>query len=180
MLYKPSQDVSELFEQLNDVMNDWQDLSYKPNSINQIEDKLERFYKDNHIDVNDVGRFDSDVKMTEEQINELYDIAVMASKQDIYLEDFEAKFEKAKGKADIETLEDYAEFVDNKTQFEDSVLSSTKMSYYEYEDLLEHALKDKRRTEKGVQDLIIEAFTQKGKTGNDLYDYIWNKTRKRR
>lgn len=179
-MFKASKAVAEFFESLNSVLDEWQDLAYKPNAVNQIVDTLERFYKDNNIDANDVGRFDSDIIATQEQIEELYDIAKMASEKDIYLEDFEEKFEKAQGKADIETLEDYAEFVDNKTQFEDSVLSSTKMSYYEYEDLMEHALKDKRRTEKSVNDMIVQAFTEKGKTGSDLYDYIWSKTSKRR
>lgn len=180
MKFKVSEAVGELMEKINDVMDEWQDLDYKPNSITQIEDTLERFYKDNNIDTYDVGRFDTDLELSEEQINELADIADMAQKQDIYLEDLESKFEKAQGKADIETLEDYAKFIDNKTEFEDSILSSSKMSYYEYEDLMKHALKDKRRNEASVNKMIIEAYTKKGLEGSVLYDFVWNKTRKKR
>lgn len=165
---------------LNDVMDEWEGLDYKPNAITQIEDTLERFYKDNNIDTYDVGRFDTDLRLSEEQINELADIADMAQNQDIYLEDLESKFEKAQGKADIESLEDYARFIDDKTAFEDSVISSSKISYYEYEDLMKHALKDKRRNESSVNKMIIEAYTQKGLEGSDLYDFVWNKTRKKR
>lgn len=180
MLYKPSKEVSELMNKLNYVMDEWEGLDYKPNSISQIEDTLERFYKDNDIDTYDLGRFDTDLRLSEEQINELADIADMAQNQDIYLEDLENKFKSAQGKADIETLEDYARFIDDKTAFEDSIISSSKISYYEYEDLMKHALKDKRRTESSVNNMIIEAYTKKGLEGSDLYDFVWNKTRKKR
>ena len=180
MKFKVTEAVGELMDKLNEVIDEWQDLDYKPNSITQIEDTLERFYNDNNIDTYDVGRFDTSLVLSEEQINELADIADMAQNQDIYLEDFEKKFESAQGKADIETLEDYAKFVDNKTQFEDSIISSSKMSYYEYEDLMKHALKDKRRSEESVNKMIIDAYTKKGLEGSDLYDFVWNKTRKKR
>lgn len=171
--------IAEFMEKINDVLNDWQDLAYKPNSINQVEEMLDRFYTDNNIEVSDSGRFDTDVQLTEQQAEELLSIADKASDMNIYLEDFENKFDKAQGKHDIETIEDYAEFVDNKTQFEDSTLSSSKMSYYEYEDLLKTARnKSKWYTEVRVNKMIENAFLKKGKTGSELYDYIFKKIRK--
>lgn len=171
--------IAEFMEQINDVMNDWQDLAYKPNSINQVEEMLERFYDDNNIEVSDSGRFNTDVQLTEQQALELLDIANKASDMDIYLEDFENKFDKAKGKQGIETLENYAEFVDDKTAYEDSVIGSSKMSYYEYEDLLKTARnKSKWYTEDRVNKMIENAFLNKGKTGGELYDYMFKKLRK--
>lgn len=171
--------IAEFMEKINDVLNDWQDLAYNPNSINQVEEMLERFYDDNNIEVSDSGRFNTDVQLTEQQAEELLDIANKVSDMDIYLEDFENKFDKAQGKQGIETLEDYAEFVDNKTQFEDSTLSSSKMSYYEYEDLLKTARnKSKWYTEDRVNKMIENAFLNKGKTGDELYDYMFKKLRK--
>lgn len=171
--------IAEFMEQINDVMNDWQDLAYKPNSINQVEEMLGRFYEDNNIEVDDNGRFNTDVQLTEQQAQELLDIANKASDMDIYLEDFENKFDKAQGKQGIETLEDYAEFVDDKTAYEDSVIGSSKMSYYEYEDLLKTASnKSKWYTEDRVNKMIENAFLNKGLTGNDLYDYMFSKLRK--
>lgn len=168
--------IAEFMEKINDVLNDWQDLAYKPNSINQVEEMLERFYDDNNIEVDDSGRFNTDVQLTEQQAEELLDIANKASDMDIYLEDFENKFDKAQGKQGIETLEDYAEFVDDKTEFEDSVIGSSKMSYYEYEDLLKTAShKSKWYTKTRVDKMIENAFLNKGKTGGDLHSYIFNK-----
>lgn len=179
MAYKISKPLAEFMEQLNDVMNEWEDLAYKPNSINQAEEMLQRFYEDNNIETNDTGRFDTDLSLTEEQINELYDIADAIQKKDIYLEDFEDKFNSAQGKQGIETLEDYAEFVDDKTAYEDSVLGSSKMSYYEYEDLLKTASnKSKWYTEERVNKMIENAFLKTGKTGGELYDFMFNKLRK--
>lgn len=171
--------IAEFMEKINDVMNDWQDLAYKPNSINQVEEMLERFYNDNNIEVDDNGRFNTDVQLTEQQAQELLDIANKASDMDIYLEDFENKFDKAQGKQGIETLEDYAEFVDDKTAYEDSVIGSSKMSYYEYEDLLKTASnKSKWYTEDRVNKMIENAFLNKGLMGSDLYDYMFSKLRK--
>ena len=179
MAYKISKPVAEFMEQLNEVMNEWEGLEYKPNSISQIEDALERFYTDNNIDTYDVGRFDTNLRLTEEQINELSDIAQMAQNKDIYLEDLENKFQSAQGKQGIETLEDYARFIDDKTAYEDSVIGSSKMSYYEYEDLLKTARnKSKWYTEDRVNKMIENAFLNKGKTGGELYDYMFNKLRK--
>lgn len=171
--------IAEYMEQINDVLNDWEDLAYKPNSINQVEEMLERFYNDNNIEVDDSGRFNTDVQLTEQQAEELLAIADKASDMDIYLEDFENKFVKAQGKHGIETLENYAEFVDDKTAFENSVIGSSKMSYYEYEDLLKTARnKSKWYTEDRVNKMIENAFLNKGKTGDELYDYMFKKLRK--
>lgn len=179
MAFKISKEVAEFMEILNDVMNEWENLAYKPNSINQAEEMLQRFYEDNNIETNDTGRFDTDLSLTEEQINELYDIADSIQKKDIYLEDFEDKFQSAQGKQGIETIEDYAEFVDDKTEFENSVIGSSKMSYYEYEDLLKTASnKSKWYTKDRVDKMIENAFLNKGKTGGELYDYMFNKLRK--
>lgn len=171
--------IAEYMEQINNVLNDWEDLAYKPNSVNQIEEMLDRFYTDNNIEVDDSGRFNTDVQLTEQQAEELLSIADKASDMDIYLEDFENKLDKAQGKHDIETLEDYAEFVDDKTAFENSVIGSSKMSYYEYEDLLKTARnKSKWYTEDRVNKMIENAFLNKGKTGDELYDYMFKKLRK--
>ena len=176
---KLNKPIADYMEQLNDVMNDWQDLAYKPNSIKQVEEMLSRFYENNNIEVDDNGRFNTDVQLTEQQAQELLDIANKASDMDIYLEDFENKFDKAQGKQGIETLEDYAEFVDDKTAYEDSVIGSSKMSYYEYEDLLKTARnKSKWYTEDRVNKMIENAFLKTGKSGGELYDYMFNKLRK--
>ena len=175
---KLTQPVQEFMEKINDVLNDWIDLDYTPNSVRQVEDMLDKFYTQNNIEVNDYGRFDTDISLTEEQANELYSIADFAQNQDIYLEDFEQKFEKAQGKHGLQSIEQYSEFVDKKTRFEDSVLSSSKLSYYEYEALQRKASKDKRRTEKGTDKMIEDAFLKKGYTGSDLYEYVYKKLSK--
>lgn len=175
---KVSKAVSELFEALNDVLNDWEDLDYKPNAVKQVEDMLDRFYNQNMLEVRDSGRFDTDVSLTTEQENELYDIAQHAVNEDIYLEDFEKKFESAQGKHGLETIEQYSEFIDEKTRYEDSILSSSKMTYYEYEALQKKASKDKRRTSKGTDKMIRDAFLDKGLTGSDLYDYVYKRLSK--
>lgn len=168
-------EVAEFLEKLNEVLDEWESLAYKPNDVRELENVLENFYDNNMLEVRDVGRFDIDVTLSIEQENELYDIAQQFKDKDIYLEDLEKKFESAKGKHDIETLEDYAEFIDEKTIFENSVISSSKMSYYEYEALLERASKDKRRTEKSTNKMIEDAYLNQGLEGSDLYDFIYDK-----
>lgn len=177
---KLPQAISEYMEALNDVLNDWEDLDYKPNAVSQVENMLDNFYSNNLLEVKDSGRFDTDISLTTEQQDELYNIAQFAQNQDIYLEDFEAKFESAQGKHGLETIEDYAEFIDLKSRFEDSILSSSKLSYYEYEALQKKASKDKRRTENSTNKMIREAFLNKGLTGSELYDYVYKRLSKKR
>ena len=177
-MFKLTQPVQEFMEGLNDVLNDWEDLDYKPNDVRQVEEMLDRFYDQNSIDVSDTGRFNTDINYSEEQIAELYDIADFAKNQEIYLEDLESKFKKAKGKHGISTLEDYASFIDKKTRFENSVISSSKISYYEYEALQRKASKDKRRTVEGTDKRIENAFLKKGLTGSDLYDFVYKQLSK--
>lgn len=171
--------ISEFMEKINDVLDEWEDLSYKPNSVRQVEDMLDRFYTENNLDARDFGRFDTDLTLNDDQIEELRDIATTAYDKDIWLEDFESKFEKAKGKHDLNTLEDYADFADKNQRFSDSVLSSSKMNYYAYEALVKKAQKKGYwYSEKRVNKMIENAFLNKGKEGEDLYNYIYTKLSK--
>ena len=171
--------IAEFMEKINDVLNDWEDLSYKPNSVRQVEDTLDRFYTENNLEARDFGRFDTDLNLNDDQIEELRDIAMSAYDKDIWLENFESKFEKAKGKHDIETLEDYADFADKNQRFSDSILSSSKMNYYAYEALVKKAQKKGSwYSEKRVNRMIENAFLNKGKEGEDLYNFIYNKLSK--
>lgn len=169
------QEIAEFLEAMNSVLDEWEGLAYKPNKVRELESLLENFYDNNSLEVRDAGRFDTDVTLTDKQENELFDIAKKFQDEDIYLEDLESKFESAQGKHDIETLEDYAEFIDEKTIFENSVLSSSKLSYYEYEALMERASKDKRRTVISTNKLIEDAYLNQGLEGSDLYDFIYDK-----
>lgn len=160
--------ISEATNKLLEVREEidkWDDLGYKPNIINNAEKDLNDFFnKHNEHD------------LSESEADELNDILDNIQRQDYKLDSFEAKFEKAKGKRDINTIEDYAEFVDKKTVFENEILSSSKLSYYDYEELQKKAKKtDRRRTWNSIDKMIEKAYLDTGKTGDDLYDYVYDK-----
>lgn len=161
--------ISEATNKLLEVREEidkWDDLGYKPNIINNAEKDLNDFFK-NH----------SEHDLTESEADELNDILDNIQRQDYKLDSFEAKFEKAKGKRDnINTIEEYAEFVDKKTVFENEILSSSKLSYYDYEELQKKAKKtDRRRTWNSIDKMIEKAYLDTGKTGDDLYDYVYDR-----
>lgn len=181
MKFKLTEVQAEFMEKMNDVLNDWEDMSYKPNAVKQVEDTIKRFYDNNNIEVRDDGRFDTNIELeSESQLEEMTNIAQMSYNQDIWLDDLESKFEKAQGKHGLQTMEDYTRFIDAKTKFENSVLSSSKMSYYEYEALQKKASKDKRRNPKSTDRMIEDVFLKKGLTGNDLYDYVYKRLSKKK
>lgn len=176
MTGKISNELAGAMEELNNLLNDWEGLSYKPNGVREVENVLEKFYDNNMIETGDVGRFDTEAQYNEEQIEELTDIYDRFKDEDIKFDDFQKKFEKAQGKHGIETIEDYAEFIDKKTIYEKEAVSGSKMSYYEYEALVEKAKKKNSKwySEKRINKMI-ETAMKKGKEGTDLYEYMADK-----
>lgn len=161
-------DINRLTNKLlevNENLQEWDKYNYTPNAVREGNQLLDDFFA-----VHDLNDLSTDAQ------DELNDILDKIEKSDYKVESLEAKFDKAKGKHGLETMEEYTEFIDAKERFNDKVLASSGLSYYEYEALQQKALKrDRRRTERSIDRLITEAYTVQGKEGDSLYEYIYDK-----
>lgn len=184
-----------LFGKLNQVLNDWKGLSYKPNDVRIAENMLEQFYDWTGKDVKNPYRFNLRMKYTDDQQDELRDIALAIYDMDIYqtdlrkkfrrqrakdskqtfegyVDDISKKFEKAHGKHGIQTFEEYVEFIDKKNRFMNMAFNSSALNYYQYEKLLNRA-KSAKVTQDELDDMIYAQYQKNGATHDKLYKYIY-------
>ena len=169
--------ISERMDAINETLDAWAGSSYKPNSVRQAEQMIKQFNRRHKIKSN---RFDSNMELGE--LDEINADTIIDAIEDseIYIEDLEAKFygtstsEGAQGKAGIDTFEDYTRFIDNKTRFENKIISSGKISYYEYEVLSKKA-KAHEISQKALDERIRYAYLKKGLEGEMLYDWIYSR-----
>ena len=173
--------AKKLFSQLNKALDEWDALGIKPNAVRYAENMLESFYEWAGKKPKNGDRFNSRLRLDEDETEELIEIAKSISDMDIYVgdkydEQFLKAYEtvKASGKHNIKTLEDYQRFVDAKERFAENKLIGSTISYYEYERLLLKARrKNKSFTEKQLNEKIIELYNQTGYEGEGLYEFVY-------
>lgn len=171
----------QLFSQLNKALNEWENLGVKPNAVRHAENLIESFYEWAGKNPKEKDRLSTQLKLNEEQTEELIEIGKSIASMDIfvgdkYKEQFLKAFEtvRASGKHGIETIEDYQKFVDAKERFAQNKLIGSIISYYEYERLLQKARrKNKSFTEKQLNEKIIELYRKTGYEGEGLYEFVY-------
>lgn len=175
-------EYKKLFREINKNLNEWNKLGSKPNEVRYAESLLSAFYESIGKSPKVDDRFNLRIKYTEEQQEELEEIAQAVANFDniepttLYDKKFIEKFKKAKGKADINTIEDYVKFIDRKNIFEQERLLSSVLSWYEYNELLKRT-KDKDLTSDDLNSMIVNTYKRKGLQHDTLYEYIYRKLR---
>ena len=171
----------QLFSQLNKALDEWDALGVKPNDVRYAENMLNQFYEWVGKEPKNPDRFSSRLKLDDDQMEELEEIAQAIANMDIYASDeydesFIKKFEKVKGKHNIETIEDYKNFIDGQQRFKDNVLIASVMDWYEYEKLTMKANK-KGWNEERLNTLIIDVYQKYGYEGEQLYEFVYKHIR---
>lgn len=157
--------LNDRLDEVNDNLLEWDNLGYTPNAVKEGNQLLDNFFEQHDRS-----------NLSTDEAEELTDILDKIESSDYKVESLEAKFEKAQGKHGLDTMEDYAKFIDQKTRFEDSILASSQMSYYEYEALQQKARKKGRwYSERRVNNMIANAYLKHGKEGDNLYEFIYDK-----
>lgn len=167
-----------LFRFLNKFIRKWNKYGGKPMILRKYENLLEQFYEWSGKTPKEDNVFNLRVKLNEDQQDEFFDIAYSFAQEieedtlrydpdDLY-----GKFLKAQGKHGIETLQDYVDFIDQKTIFSKEQVISSSMSYYEYEKLMERA-RTKGVSQETLNQDITRMYLIEGLKGDALYEFIY-------
>lgn len=185
---KEKKKQKQKFKSLNKKLDKWDDFNADPNDVKSIKSNLKEFYKRNDLEPEDNERFDTSIKYTKEQMEELQQIADAAENKDINVEDwawrFEGyeeeldpvsmkKFESNVGQYGIETFEDFVNFYENMNRWKNDKYLSFLLSSDQVAELFEYA------GELGIEDpaqFVMETaffeYSNSGMMKGDLYDFI--------
>lgn len=176
-------EYKQLFNRINEELDKWEKVGVKPNKIRYAENLIERFYEWVGKSPKNDNRFSTRLKYTEEQENELEEIAQsiannFMSVEDEYSEQFVDQYEKVKNKMGFKTIEDFKNWVDAKDRFKTERLISSVIGWYEYEKLKQrYSKKHPKLTEKQVESYlnkkITNVYLKHGFEREQLYDFVY-------
>lgn len=179
-----SKEYKSLMKELNKTLDDWDELGVKPNEVRQAEHMLELFYEWSGKNPKDTARFSTRLKLTDEQQEELEQIAQSFVNMDIfadehYKENFLKAWERAKQHG-FENIEEYKNFIDAKERFEKEKLIASIMSYYEYEMIKRKYSRNHKNeiSEEDLNKLILNIYKSTGKEGEELYEFVYKNINK--
>lgn len=186
--------IRDLFIGLNNLMDEWDDKGVTSNNLNLFRDKLEDFYKRNNLKVKNTDRFSWQKGMTEDQAEELYNLAYqmgtdpysdMSTYEDLLDDDFSDlgtqttydsinldAFQKISEQySNINTFQDYVDFIDRMNNFKSNALLSSILDSNQVAEL--YALGSwQNLTDEDVNNIIAFEYSMSGKTGDKLYNTI--------
>lgn len=186
--------IRDLFIGLNNLMDEWDDKGVTSNNLNLFRDKLEDFYDRNNLNVKNTDRFSWQKGMTEDQAEELYNLAYqmgtdpysdMSTYEDLLDEDFTDlgtqttydsinldAFQKISEQySDINTFQDYVDFIDRMNNFKSNALLSSILDSNQVAEL--YALGSwQNLSDEDVNNIIAFEYSMSGKTGDKLYNTI--------
>lgn len=164
--------TSERANALNDLLESYDTLKYKPQGVKNVESMLEGFYDGAGKNPKDSDRFNSRVKLTPEQEEELDAIAdTLLSTNDEIIEQAQEKYEKYKNKYGWESVEDAFIFTDRMAMYGSDALLRSVLSSEQILALFE-AGEEKGLTEDEVSELAYIDYSTSGLTYDDLYNRV--------
>ena len=175
-----SKEYKSLMKELNKALDEWEKLNVKPNEVRQAEHMLELFYDWSGKKPKDTARFNTRLKLTEEQQDELEQIAqsfvdmeIFAS--DYYDEPFMKAFEKVKGRYGINTIDEYRDYVDAKDRYRSEKIVTSVIGWYKYDKLKQRYSKsfNEQVSEEDLNELLTNVYLATGKEKEDLYEFIY-------
>ena len=189
--------IRDLFNQLNEAMNDWDKAGFTSNDLKLYQDKLEDFYNKNNMNVAHNDRFSWQKDMTQEQADELFDLAESMAQDDyVYLETYQdmlnmdyedigtqSTYDKINLEAisniseqypdSVQNLEDYVNFIDRMNNYKNNAMLSSILSSDQVAEL--YSLGSwQDLTDEQIETIIYTELelTTKGQTGDVLYNAV--------
>lgn len=189
--------IRDLFNQLNEAMNDWDKAGFTSNDLKLFQDKLEDFYSKNNMNVAHNDRFTWQKEITQEQADELFDLAESMAQDDyIYLETYQdmlnmdyedigtqSTYDKINLEAfskiseqypdSVQNLEDYVNFIDRMNNYKNNAMLSSILSSDQVAEL--YSLGSwQDLTDEQIETIIYTELelTTKGQTGDVLYNAV--------
>ena len=170
-----------LFKRINEELDKWDYLGVKPNEVRHAEHMLEMFYDWVGKKPKDNTRFNTRLKLTNDQQDELEEIALSFADMEIYSENFYDEpfmkaFEKVKGRYGINTIEQYRDYVDAKDRYRSEKIVSSVIGWYKYDKLKQRYSKSFKQqvSEEDLNELIEVVYLATGKEKDDLYEFIYD------
>ena len=175
----------KFLNQLNKVLDDWKGKG-RSNDVRMIESELQEFYESIGKNPKQENRFNTRLKLTEEQADELYNIAQQAMESDIYYEEWESKFEgyeeltdedvtkfeSLEGKYGIETFQHFVDFYEKMNRFKTDRVISSVLSSSQYASLARQA-EENGMDEEELEERIYFEYSLQGLEQDDLYEFIY-------
>lgn len=182
-------EVRKLLNVLNHVMREWkQNIGAENNAVRMVKGQLENFYEKIGKNPKNPREFNTRLKLTEDQQEELEQIAFSAVEQDIYYEDWQPlfsentniedeekgiqTFESLRGQYGIDTYQDFIDFYESMNRFKNDRYLTSIMTSDQYAELVNFA-EENGLTEDYVREAAIFEYSLSGSTGGDLYDFIY-------
>lgn len=189
--------IRDLFNNLNEAMNDWDKAGFTSNDLKLFQDKLEDFYSKNNMNVAHTDRFTWQKEMSQEQADELFDLAESMAQDDyIYLETYQdmlnmdyedigtqSTYDKINLEAfskiseqypdSVQNLEDYVNFIDRMNNYKNNAMLSSILSSDQVAEL--YSLGSwQDLTDEQIETIIYAELelTTKGQTGDVLYNAV--------
>ena len=189
-------EVRDLYRALNAQLNEWAAEGMTSNDVRLFEGMLSDFYDKYDLSVKNKARFTWQKNMTQDQVDELFQIAQQMA-DDPYTDLETYKEMEEEGWEDIGTqntydkinldafqkindqlggyiddLQDYVDFIDNMNNFKSNALLSSILESNQVAEL--YALGSwQALDESEVNRLIAMEYNATGKTGDRLYETIW-------
>lgn len=165
-------ETKDLFRALNKNLKEWKELSKKPQAITMYEDMLSDFYKRAGKNIKNPYEFSNRVKLSDDQEEELLDIALSFSKNTYtYEETFSDVYEKYKNRYGWTSPEDAIDFLDLMENYKnDSLIKDILSSEQIIELFNEGSLSG--ISEKDIFEMAYLEHSMNGATGDRLYNQI--------
>lgn len=192
-------EVRDLFNALNKQMREFDAEGLTSNDLNLYRDMLEKFYKDNNLDVKHPDQFTTQKLMTEEQAAELFDIAYQMANDpytdlDTYKEMMEVaesdwtdvndndqtKYDKINMDAfqkiterygNVQTTQDYVDFIDRMNNFKSNALLSQILESDQIAELYSIG-SWQGLSDDDIDKIIAMEYSMTGRTKDRLYETI--------
>ena len=192
-------EVRDLFNSLNKQMREFDAEGLTSNDLNLYRDMLEKFYKDNDLDVKHPDQFTTQKMMTQEQADELFDIAYQMANDpytdlgtykdmmDMSNADWsevndndQTKYDKINMDAfqkiterygNINTTQDYVDFIDRMNNFKSNALLSQILDSDQVAELYSLGSWQGLSAE-DIDSIIAMEYSVSGRTKDRLYETI--------
>lgn len=160
----------EFLRDMNDILDEWQGRS-KPSEIKEVESLLKDFYEDAGKNIKNPKRFNTRVKLSPEQQEELMDIALSLQAREEDLEYYEDFYKKNKKKYGFESMDDVTEFFEEQNAYKNDALLREIISSDQIAELYREG-KTNNLSKEDIDNMIAMEYTLTGVTFDKLYERI--------
>lgn len=166
-----NKETRELFNALNDNMDEWDKAGVKPKAVEMYEDMLSDFYEKIGKNPKD-DRFNTRLKLTPEQEDELLDIAQsMANNTYTYDETYADVYNKYKDRYGWSDVSEAVDFLETMEKYRSDSLLREVLSSEQIMELYSEA-NSQGLSDDDIEQMIYLEYSMSGASGEKLFNAI--------